>query len=302
MNDLNDLLGTEVGIDVDNLLGANNEAETSQEESSGQQADESENPSIYTLVLERPNFSKLTSALSIIQDICVDCDIRWGKIQSKSNDRKNVICIDLTSVLGRRDLSFSQLKMKLSLLKTFDLDMSNNQDSANNSVIIEATQNDFKFSDALSGLTMRKPIESYLENIYMDSSDFHQNIELCCREDSLLFNYSVDNYLKNRISQICNIFRCDAIVFEFNGDTCTLATETKSKDNISKVSKEIVLNSTVSNKKCSLNSIPFVLNIQSGLTISCYKVGESACMFKSDLTYYGIPVTIYSKARLQDSE
>lgn len=299
MSDLSDIMSTDVGIDVDNLLGVENSNENNTQNID---QEETSDPNIYTVALERPVFSKLTSALSVIQDICVDCDIKNGIIRSKSNDRKNVILIDLTSAIGRKNLSFSQLKMKLSLLKTFELDMSAANQDSNNTVIIEATQSDFRFSDSLSKLMMRKPIESYLENKFMDSQEFQTSIMDCCREDNLLFNYSIDNYLKNRISQICNTFRCDAVSFEFKGNHCFLSTETKSKDNISKLAQQIVLNSIVENKKCSLNNIPFVLNIQSGLTISCYKVGESACMFKSDLVYYGIPVTIYSKARLQDFE
>ena len=50
--------------------------------------------------------------------------------------------------------------MKLSLLKTFELDMSATNQDSNNTVIIEATQSDFRFSDSLSKLMMRKPIES----------------------------------------------------------------------------------------------------------------------------------------------
>lgn len=299
MSDLSDIMSSDVGIDVDNLLGVENNGDAEQTQTV---SESDSNPSTYLITIDRPVFSKLTSALSVIQDICVDCDIREGLIRSKSNDRKNVVVIDLTSAIGRRNLSFSQLKMKLSLLKTFELDMSSNNQDSNNSIIIEATDSDFRFSDSLSKLMMRKPIENYLENKFMDSQDFQTSIMDCCREDNLLFNYSIDNYLKNRISQICNTFRCDAVSFEFKGNHCLLSTETKSKDNISKLAQQITLNSIVDNKKCSLNNIPFVLNIQSGLTISCYKVGDSACMFKSDLVYYGIPVTIYSKARLQDSE
>lgn len=293
MAELDDVISNDVGLDVDNLLGDDGITNDVQQDVS--------DPNVYVLTLERPAFSKFTSSLSVIQDVCIDCDIKNGLIRSKSNDRKNVIVIDLTSVIGRKNLSMSQLKMKLSLLKTFDLDMGNVQ-GADNTIIIEATENDFLFSDCFSKLMMRKPIESYLENRYIEDNDFESIILDNCKEDNLLFTQSIDNYLRNRICQICNTFRCDSVCFEFHGNYCKLSTETKSKDNISKLVQQITLYNNVDQKKCSLNNIPFVLNVQSGLNISCYKVGETACMFKSSLVYFGIPITIYSKAKLQDFE
>ena len=295
MNDLMDsIIATDVVEDSDNILGGENLNDIAQ------MASDQGDPDNYTIALDRPVFSKFTSSLAIIQDVCGDCDIKGGLVRCKSNDRKNFIAIDFQSIIQNRNISFSGLKTKLNLLKSFELEM--NVQGADNMITILSDANNFEFSDCFSKLVMRKPMANYLENKFVDQADFASNIQDLCREDNLLFSYSIDNYLKNRIAQICNTFRCDSVVFEFHGGYCKLGTETKTKDNVLKNSQQINLNFSVDNKKTVLNNLAFILNIQSAINISCYKVGDQFALFKSDLVNYGIPFTIYNKTKILDME
>ena len=58
---------------------------------------------------------------------------------------------------------------------------------------------------------------------------------------------------------------------------------------------------TLENKKTLINNLAFVLDTPSNLDITCYQIGTEYCMFKSNLNYYNIPVTIYTKSRIIDT-
>lgn len=288
-----DLLSADVTEDVENMIDGENLTEIAQQINSDQG-----NSDIYSLSLERPSFTKFRTALVVIQDVCGDCDIRNGLLRCRSNDRKNLISIDFASILNNKNISFSGLKTKLNLLGCFELDM--NVSGADNTIIIESTQDNFEFSDCFSKLVMRKPMANYLENKFIEDDDFRTLIGDSCREDNLLFSYSIDNYLKTRVATICNNFRCDSVIFEFHGNYAKLGTETKTKDNVLKNAQQINLNFALDGKRAVLNNLAFTLGISSGINISCYKCNEQHVMFKSDLVFFGIPVTIYSKNKFQD--
>jgi hypothetical protein len=252
----------------------------------------------YSLPLTKDNFVKFTSALTIIQDICNDCDINEGKIRCRTNDHKNMILMDLSSIVGNKNIAFSGLKNKLTLLSTFSLVA---EGTTNTDVLIEANDSNFEFSDSLSRLIIRRPIASYLENVYLTDSEFSTINESINREDAVLFNVTINSMEKKRIAKLCDAFCSNTVTFEFCGNTAYYTTQTSSKDNVSKTAQSINLLKTLENKKTLINNLSFVLDTPSNLDITCYQIGTEYCMFKSSLNYYGIPVTIYTKSRIVDT-
>ena len=252
----------------------------------------------YSLPLTKDNFVKFTSALTIIQDICNDCDINEGKIRCRTNDHKNMILMDLSGVVGNRNIAFSGLKNKLTLLSTFSLVA---EGTTNTDVLIEANDSNFEFSDSLSRLIIRRPIASYLENVYLTDSEFSAINESINREDAVLFNVTINSMEKKRIEKLCDAFCSNTVTFEFCGNTAYYTTQTSSKDNVSKTTQSINLLKTLENKKTLINNLSFVLDTPSNLDITCYQIGTEYCMFKSNLNYYGIPVTIYTKSKIVDT-
>ena len=234
------------------------------------------NPDNYSLPLDRSNFTKFTNALALIQGICSDCE---------------------TSILDQRNIAFSGLKNKLILLNTFSFTSDTNEND--NTILIEANQSNFEFSDSTSRLIIRRPISSYLNNTYVNDEDF-STIANSVREDAVLFRLTINNMEKKRISKLCDAFCSNSIIFEFNGDTCNYYVETTSKDNVSKSIQNINLNRSIEGKKTLVNNLAVVLDIPDNLEITCYSVGENYCMFKSELKYFGIPVTILTKSRIVD--
>jgi len=251
----------------------------------------------YSMPLTKDNFVKFSSALAIIQNICNDCDIHEGKIRCRTNDHKNMILMDLTSIVGARNITFSGLKNKLSLLGTFTFAADAAGDT---SVLVEANESNFEFSDSMSRLIMRRPIASYLENIYLTDDEFESINNSINREDAVLFNASINSVEKKRIAKLCDLFCSNTVTFEFNGNTASYTTQTSSKDNLSKTNQVVNLLKTLDGKKTLINNLAFVLDTPSNLDITCYQIGTEFCMFKANLNYYGIPVQIYTKSRITD--
>lgn len=262
-------------------------------ESTEQQTVNSNN---YSLPLTKDSFIKFSSALGILQNICNDCDIHEGKIRCRTNDRKNVISMDLTSILDSRNITFSGLKNKLLLLGTFNLTVDGSTD---NTVLIEANDSNFEFSDSISRLVMRRPIASYLENVYIEDSEFNDIIS-STTEDSVLFNVTINSVEKKRISKLCDVFGSNTVTFEFLNDICKYSTQTSSKDNVSKTSQSIQLRKDIGTKKTLINNLSFILDTPSNLDIVCYMIGTNYCIFKCNLNYYGIPIELYTKSRIVD--
>ena len=304
----NDLLN-DLAVDSDNLsleglaneiTGTTSSAETVTETTASNNtvSNSVESSDNYTLTLDRPTFSKMINSLKIIENICNDCEIRHGIIRTKSDNRKVVIVADMTSIIQDKNLMFSFLKGKLNLLKTFELDM--NVQAEDNNIIIQANNDNYEFSDCFSKLQFRKPMSNFLDNVYMEDNDF-QNIIGRATEDTLIFTYTVDNYVKQRLSKICEGFRVDSVKFDFHGDHATLGVETKSKDDISKNATQIQLLQNIDNKYFTMINLPFTLAIDSELKINCYKISNDRALCKCELNYLGIPFVIYAMMKFVDS-
>lgn len=251
----------------------------------------------YDIVLNKDDFIKFTKCLDILSSICNDCDIREGKIRCRTNDHKNMILMDLTSIIGNRNISFCGLKNKLSLLSTFNFV---NEGNVDNSVVIEANDSNFEFSDSISRLVIRRPIATYLENVYLSDDDFESINHAINREDAVLFNVSINNMEKKRIAKLCDVFCSSTVTFNFNGNIANYITQTSSKDNVSETTQQIPLLREINDKKSSINNLSFVIDSNSDMVVTCYMIGTEFCMVKSQLEYFGIPIQIYTKARIVD--
>ena len=264
-------------------------AETNEVVSSAESNDE------YTLKFDRPTFSKLLGTLKIIENICNDVEIREGIIRAKTNNNKGVLDINLQSIFQDKNLLISMLKMRLGLLKTFELDM-NTQVDGDASIILQSNLQNYEFMDSLSKMTFRRPAPKFLDNPFIEDSEFN-NIVSGCKDDSLIFTYTISAYLKQRLSTVCEGFRVDSIKFEFHGNYAKLGIETKSKEETSKNAAEIPLLQNIDNKMFTMINMPLTLQIASDVKISCYKLGGELAMCKCELNHFGIPFILYSKMK-----
>ena len=299
-----DLSGNSLESMANNISGVNDaplaepitNGDNSSAESSASTSAESSDE--YTLTFSRPDFSKMLGTLAIIQDICNDVEIREGIIRTKTNNNKTILDIDLTSIFQDKNLLISLLKSRLNLLKTFELDMNIQAEGDTNSIILQSDLHTYEFSDCFSKMAFRRPVPKFLDNPYIEDSEFN-NLISGCTDDSMIFTYTVTPYLKQRLAAICNGFRVDSVKFDFHGDHANLGIETKSKEETSKNTTQIPLLQNIDGKMFTMINMPLVLNIVSDVKISCYKLGGELAMCKSELKHFGIPFILYSKMKFQ---
>ena len=279
---------------------ANNGVDASPVESSASVSNNvsssAESNDVYTITFNRPDFSKMLGTLSIIQDICNDVEIREGIIRAKTNNNKTILDINLTSIFQDKNLLISLLKSRLNLLRTFEVDTNIQAEGDTNSIILQSDMQKYEFTDCFSKMAFRRPAPKFLDNPYIEDSEF-QSLISGCTEDAMIFTYTITPYLKQRLSAICNGFRVDSVKFEFHGDHANLGIETKSKEETSKNTTQIPLLQQIDNKMFTMINMPLTLNIVSDVKISCYKLGGELAMCKSELNHYGIPFVLYSKMK-----
>jgi len=250
----------------------------------------------YTTTITREDFSKLTSLLKIFENICTDCDIQNGLFRCKSNDRQAVLKMDLTSLLQNNSLSFSLIKSKINLLKTFELD--DNIQVEDKNIIIESNESNYEFVDPFSRMIFRKPIRKFIDNKFVDDEEFDSIIR--CQEENLVFSHDFNFYMKKRISSISLGFMTDVIECKMSGLSASLEVATTNHEDSSKVGADIVMNRDVGNKCFKMIVLPFTLDIPSDMRLSCYSVSGDVYLCKCDMSYYGVPITIYTQVKLKN--
>lgn len=278
-------------ISLDDTNTENAEATT--EQNTTTQPAQANSSTNYSFQFTKDNFVKFSNTLALIQNICNDCTISNGKIRQRTNDKHSLIEMDLTSVFGERDIKFDNLKNRLSLLGTFTLsDM-----SAENNILVQSNDSNFEFSDALSKLIIRRPMDIYLDNPYVPDDEYQNRMISGCTQDNVLFTHSFTTIEKKRISKVCELFGTNNVIFEFYGDTCKYLIRDSAKNNSSETSQTIALCHSLNDKKSALRSLPFNLDTPSSLEMTCYDIGGGACIFMCELNYYGIPIKIFTKER-----
>ena len=252
----------------------------------------------YTISVTRENFSKMLSLLKTFENVCVDCDIQSGTFRCRTNDRQAIVAMDLTSVLEHNNLSFSLIKNKVNLLKTFEVD--DNVNLEDKTVVIESNESNNEFFDPLSRLSFRKPVQRYIDNQFIIDDDF--NTMLPISEDKLLFTYTFSHYMKKRISNISLGFQKETIDCIMAEGKALFKIITENKEDVSIVAKDITLNRDVGEKTFKYITLPFTLDVVSDLKLDCYQTNQSdvwICKFSQ--LFYGIPIIIYTKVKVTNA-
>jgi len=252
----------------------------------------------YQINISRDDFSKLLNLLKIFENSCTDCDIQNGTFRCRTNDRQAIIQMDLNSILQTNNLSFSLIKNKVALLKTFELD--DNIQVEDKTVSIESNESNYEVFDPFSRMIFRKPIQRYIDNQFIPDENFTQMIRLS--EDNLIFSYMVNNYMKKRISNIALGFQTDVIICQMTSvddqPSASLLVSTTNHEDSSNVAKGITMNRDVGNRQFKMLALPFVLDMASDLKLNCYHVAQDVALCKFDQSFYGVPITIYTQVKV----
>lgn len=250
----------------------------------------------YRITTSRDDFSKLLTLLKVFENYCNDCDIHSGLLRCRTNDRQAVITMNLSSILEDNPLQFSMIKNKINLLKTFELD--DNVQVEDKDIVIESNESNYEIKDPMSKMVFRKPVQKYIDNKFIDDSEFAQMIR--CEEANLIFSYDVSNYLKKRISNITMGFQSDIIKCKIIENVGHLSAATRNHEDSADFVSDIVLNREVSDKEFKMIAMPFVLDVSSDLKLNVYEAASDAYMCKFDQSYYGVPISVYTQVRVSD--
>lgn len=250
--------------------------------------------STYQLSMSRDEFSKLVILLKVFENSCTDCDIKGGVFRCRNNDRQAVINMDLTSILDDKDLTFSIVKNKVALLKTFELD--DNVQVEDKTVIIESNESNYEFRDPFSQLTFRKPISRLMDNQFITEDEFNGIIQLS--DDNLLFSNTLSNYMKRRIGNISLGFTVDTVICNISESKASMSVRAANKEDTTIISKDIPVNRDVGTKTFNMTAMPFILDVASDLKIDCYSTSTNdVYMCKFSQTLFNIPINIYTRVK-----
>ena len=248
----------------------------------------------YNLSLEREKFSKMLNLMKLLENHATDCDVQHGKIRQKTNNRQSITDIDLTSILGDNDLSLSLIKSKVQLLKSFELD--ENVQLTEKNILIECNESNYEFTDALSKMIFRKPSQKFLDNKFITDEEFNQVIK--CKDENLLFSYTISNYIKKRMISACFGFDTDLITFNLNEFKGHATIQPTNKENTTNYIEEITLNKQVSSQSFQISNLAFILDVASDVNLNCYQVTNDVYLCKISQMYFGVPIIIYTQAKI----
>ena len=254
-----------------------------------------ENDNSYRLNVTRDDFSKLVTMLKVFENYCTDCDIQQGIVRCRTNDRQAVVSMDLSSILETNPLQFSLIKVKTSLLKTFELD--DNIQVEDKSIIIESNDSNYEINDAMSKVIFRKPVQKYIDNKFIPDDEFATMMR-SVSEENLIFSHDINNYLKKRISNVSLAFQSDIIKCKIVDNNASLSAETRNHEDSSEFIKDIILNNEVSDREFKMISMPYILDMASDMKLNVYQASNEVYMCKFDQTYYGIPVSVYTQVKV----
>jgi len=247
-----------------------------------------------SISINRDQINKLLGTLKLLEASCTDCEIVGGRIRQKTNDRHSIFDIDLTSVLGDSDIVFSMIKQKIGSLKAFELD--DNVTLEDENIVIETTENEHIFTDAMSKIRFRKPVRKFLDNTFITEEKFNQSVNYS--EDNLIFSTTVSTYISKRIKNLALALNNETIQCDLNNFTASLKIETVNKENDAIVMNAIALNRQIPERNFKMVYLPFALDINSDVQFSTYQTRDEVLLCKFEQKFYGIPVNIYTQVKL----
>lgn len=235
--------------------------------------------------LDNTKFSDFLRVLSLLKDICNDCEIRSGILRQRSNDKANIFEIDLTPLISSSDILISNLKQKLDLLKCF----------VGQEVKIEYNDQEVCFSDQLSVIKFVNPRLDFMDNKYISEEEFSRIFTL--RDEDLLLDYEIQSTISDRMKIIAQGFNIVSFQVLFEGDFSSILATTTSKDQSAKIVTGIPVNQSLS---CFSNLVvtPFVIDHDQNMNLKMYNVQETICVNKFSATIGDVNINIFSRSQL----
>ena len=243
------------------------------------------------ITLTTEQYGDLIRCLSTLQEICNDVVIHNGMIRQRSNDITSIFEFNLTSILPDIDISLTNIKQKINLLKTFQ----------GRDVTLNITDEKFTFFDEYSSLTFLHPSADFIENKYIEQSELDAIFTV--EEENLLFDLELSSIITDRIKVVTQTFNSPAIQIAFNKDTISINSISQAKDQFVKFIDNVEINMELENCSSNLSTLPFGVEHDTDIRFKMYKVENQDVSLNNFSTILGdIELNIYSRSMIMKDE
>ena len=243
------------------------------------------------LTLDNDQYQSFIRVISILKDICNDVDIRGGIARQRSNNNSAIFEINLSSLITDFDLPITVLKDKLDLFKSF----------IGGDVTISSEETYFSFSDQFSKLDIMAPLQSYIDNKFMNVEDLGSaTTELS--DEQLVLSCNITKIISDRIKTISQVFHVASLQILLNGENANLSATTQAKDQTATFLSNIILERPIENSYSNLVTIPFIIDHDGDIQFKMYNISNDDCVNKFSTTIGDVTVNIYSRSKIRPIE
>jgi len=237
------------------------------------------------IILKNHDFLNFLRCLSAVKDLFNDADIRGGVLRQKSNDKANIVEMDLTSLISDSDLPLSDLKSKLPLLKGL----------SRHDVQLTIADEEVYFSGKRSSLRFKNPIRDFMGNKFLSEEEFSKLFTL--REEDLLFEHVVKKDISDFMKVIAGQLSVTSFQILFHGNVVSITASTLKKDGYSEIESGIP---TQKSLKCFSNVVntPFLLDHDRNMLFKMYNVQETVCVSKFTSSIRNVVMDVYGRSQL----
>jgi len=242
------------------------------------------------LSIEREEFNKFINCVKlIVESDCTDCDIVDGVIRQLANNRRSIIKVNLSGILGDVNLPISNAVQKVALLKTFELDDTMEDEGG---VDIEVEDKKIRFQDSYGHVSFNKPLRKMLDNKFMEDEEFDKKIEIA--DDKMILECTIPNYLaKRRIKSICDVVKTDVITVKIKKNKASIDIVTPDIKSTVVKNLDLVEGSKLSDCSFEMLLLPFAMDVSSDIMFKVYQLSKKKLLCTFDLNYLKVPVSIY---------
>jgi len=241
--------------------------------------------------LTSDQFESVYSALNLVKEHALDCDISGGLVRQMVDKRDAVFEIFLTDCIGELDLPLITIKQKLELLKMF----------VGSEVTIESTDTNFSIVDSYSKFVFVKPTMNYINIPFMGEEDFAERFNFA--RSTLLVDTPISEKITERMRIIATNFNCLVFFIEFSGETCKIFAKAESGDQSIDIIRDIPLNEAIDESICNISTTQLIVEHDGELQLQLYHDSETDIILnKTQGIIKSIPYNIYSRTKFLEAD
>jgi len=241
-----------------------------------------------TVNLDAEKFKTFMRVLSILKDLCNDCDIQGGLIRQRINSLLCLFEMDLTPIIGNINLPIIDIKKKLDILKIFK----------DNDIQISTTNDSHIVADESTQIKFSIPILEFVDNPFIKNEEF-SSLFILDPED-LILDVQLNKTITKRIKVITENFDNPYIKIVFNNNTASIVSIHQSKNQ-----EAVLLDLIPTNKELNgithIITIPFIVDHDGDILLKIYETQEG-CYSKFSAEVGGVQINSYTKSLLQEED